>query len=367
MLYHKKKLNNIYNFIHKPCLSLKKKFRLESGYSIINPTIAYKTYGKLNKNKTNAILICHALTGDQYAAGDHPVTRKKGWWNHLIGKGKVFDTNKYFIISSNVLGGCMGTTGPNSLNPETNKIYGLSFPEISIKDMVSLQIELVNCLGIERLFCVVGGSMGGMQVLEWGTNYSDRVKLLIPIATSYRHTAQNIAFHEAGRQAIKADPNWNLGNYTEVKSFPKKGLAAARSIAHITYMSEEHLEAKFGRAKNEKPLSQIFEGSFEVESYLQYQGISFVERSSAIHTDESVEEKISLSDRFGLWIGFHNISQNDFVDIIFKYCEKFKLPFNEKTEKEAIKWSLQRGNRTGRSAWQFIINYAAENNKKIDF
>ena len=300
MLYHKKKFNNIYNFIHKPTLSLKKKFRLESGDFIAEPSIAYKTYGKLNKNKSNAILICHALTGDQYAAGDHPVTKKKGWWNDLIGKEKVFDTNQYFIISSNVLGGCMGTTGPNSLNPETNKIYGLNFPEVSIRDMVSLQVELVNSFGIEKLFCVVGVSMGGMQVLEWGINYSNRVKLLIPIATSYRHTAQNIAFHEAGRQSIKADPDWNEGSYIDAKSFPKKGLAAARSIAHITYMSEEHLESKFGRAKNEKPLSQIFEGSFEVENYLQYQGISFVERfdaNSYLYLTRSMD-RFDLSEHF---------------------------------------------------------------------
>ncbi|MDC3024163.1 homoserine O-acetyltransferase [Alphaproteobacteria bacterium] len=299
MLYHKKK-NNIYNFIHKPSLSLKKKFVLQSGAVINNPTIAYKTYGKLNKKKSNAILICHALTGDQYVAGDHPVTRKKGWWNDLIGKGKVFDTDKYFLISSNVLGGCMGTTGPNALNPTTNKAYGLEFPEISIKDMVSLQVELINNFNIEKLFCVVGGSMGGMQVLEWGINYSHRVKLLIPIATSYRHTAQNIAFHEAGRQAIKADPDWNQGNYINSKSFPKKGLAAARSIAHITYMSEEHLETKFGRAKNKKPLSQIFEGSFEVENYLQYQGISFVERfdaNSYLYLTRSMD-RFDLSERY---------------------------------------------------------------------
>ena len=281
MLYHKKKLKSIYNFVHKPTFTLNKKFNLDSGDYILNPSIAFKTYGRLNKKKSNAILICHALTGDQYAAERHPLTNKRGWWQDLIGKNKVFDTEKYFIISSNVLGGCMGTTGPNSINPITKKIYGLSFPEISIKDMVSLQLELINSFEIDKLFCVVGGSMGGMQVLEWGANFSERVRLLIPIATSYRHTAQNIAFNEAGRQAIKTDPNWQNGEYIKRKSFPKSGLAAARSIAHITYMSEEHLESKFGRTKKSKPLSQIFEGSFQVESYLQYQGISFVERFDA--------------------------------------------------------------------------------------
>ncbi len=300
MLYHKKKLKSIYNFIHKPHLSLKKKFKLESGKILHNPSIAYKTYGKLNKDKSNAILICHALTGDQYAAERHPITSKRGWWQDLIGKNKVFDTKKYFIISSNVLGGCMGTTGHNSINPKTNKIYGLSFPEISIKDIVALQVELINNFEIEKLFCVVGGSMGGMQVLEWGIHYSERVRLLIPIATSYRHTAQNIAFHEAGRQAIKADPKWKKGNYITKQLFPKQGLAAARSIAHITYMSEKHLESKFGRTKKLKPLSQIFEGSFEVESYLQYQGISFVERfdaNSYLYLTRSMD-RFDLSEEF---------------------------------------------------------------------
>ena len=300
MLNYKKKYHNIYNFIHKPNLTLKKKFRLKSGESITNPVVAYKTYGKLNKKKSNAILICHALTGDQYAADIHPITNKKGWWQDLIGKRKVFDINKYFIIISNVLGGCMGTTGPNSVNPMTNKVYGLLFPEITIKDMVDLQVELINSFGIEKLFCVVGGSMGGMQVLEWGINYSHRVKSLIPIATSYRHTAQNIAFHEAGRQSIKADPNWKKRKLLPKKTFPKQGLAAARSIAHITYMSEEHLASKFGRTKNKKHLSQIFEGSFEVESYLQYQGISFVERfdaNSYLYLTRSMD-RFDLSEEF---------------------------------------------------------------------
>ena len=274
-------LNSIYKFSHEPCLKLKKKFRLESGKSIEKPSIAYKTYGNLNKTRSNAILVCHALTGDQYASDFNPITNKKGWWHELIGKNKVFDTKKYFIISSNVLGGCMGTTGPNSINPKTNQVYGLTFPDISIKDMVTLQVELINFLGINKLLCVVGGSMGGMQVLEWGISYYNRVKLLIPIATSFRHTAQNIAFHEAGRQAIKADPNWKTGNYQKFSTPPKKGLAAARMIAHITYMSEKALSFKFGRNKKDKTLSKIFEGSFEVENYLQYQGVSFVKRFDA--------------------------------------------------------------------------------------
>ncbi len=293
-------MNNIYNFSHTPKITLQNNFQLENGKSISKPEIAYKTYGKLDKLKTNAILICHALTGDQYAAGRNPITGKKGWWSNLIGKGKVLDTNKYFIICSNVLGGCMGTTGPKNLDPKTKKTYKLNFPEISIRDMVNLQVELINYLNIENLFCVIGGSMGGMQVLEWGINYSNRVKLLVPIATSFRHTAQNIALHEAGRQAIKADPLWKKGNYRENKQLPKNGLSAARMIAHITYMSEKSLSFKFGRNKKENGLSKIFEGGFEVENYLQYQGTNFVKRfdpNSYIYLTKTMD-KFDLSEKF---------------------------------------------------------------------
>ncbi len=303
-------LNSINNFSHKPSLKLNRKFKLESGKAIDCPTIAYKTYGKLNSKKSNAILVCHALTGDQYAAEYNPITNKKGWWYELIGKGKVFDTKKYFIISSNVLGGCMGTTGPNSINPRTKQPYGLSFPDISIKDMVALQVELIKFLGIKQLLCVAGGSMGGMQVLEWGISYYSRVKLLIPIATSFRHTAQNIAFHEAGRQAIKADPNWKNGSYQKTSNAPKKGLAAARMIAHITYMSEKALSFKFGRNKKDKAISKIFEGTFEVENYLQYQGISFVKRFDAntyLYLTRSMD-RFDLSEKYNnkLALAFKN-------------------------------------------------------------
>ena len=300
MVSDKRNINNIYNFSHTPKISLDSIFNLENGKKIINPEIAYKTYGKLNSKKTNAILICHALTGDQYAAGINPITGKKGWWSNLIGKGKVLDTNKYFIICSNVLGGCMGTTGPKSLNPKTKNAYRLNFPDISIGDMVNLQVELIDYLQIERLFCVIGGSMGGMQVLEWGAKHSNRVRTLIPIATSFRHTAQNIALHEAGRQAVKADPLWDNGRYKENNKLPKKGLAAARMIAHITYMSEKSLSFKFGRNKRSKNLSKIFEGAFEVENYLQYQGKNFVKRfdpNSYIYLTRTMD-KFDLSERF---------------------------------------------------------------------
>ncbi len=282
MISNKTNSKNIYNFKHTPNLVLNKSFKLQNGSILSKPTIAYKTYGKLNSTKSNAILICHALTGDQYASGINPITQKKGWWHDLIGKGKVFDTNLYYMICTNVLGGCMGTTGPKSIDPNTGTYYGNSFPEINIKDMVALQKELIDNLSIKKLLCVVGGSMGGMQVLEWGTAYPERVKLVIPIATSFRHTAQNIAFHEVGRQAIKNDPHWMKGNYIKNKNAPEKGLAAARMVAHITYMSEKALSNKFGRTKkNLNPLSKIFEGTFEVENYLQYQGSSFVDRFDA--------------------------------------------------------------------------------------
>ncbi len=300
MTSNKIQSKNIYNFKHTPNFILNKKFKLENGKFLNSLNIAYKTYGKLNKKKSNAILVCHALTGDQYASGTNPITNKKGWWNDLIGKRKVFDTNSYYIISCNVLGGCMGTTGPKSINSEINSFYGLDFPEISIKDMVNLQKELIDYLGIEKLFCVVGGSMGGMQVLEWGTTFPERVNLAIPIATSYRHTAQNIALHEVGRQAIQNDLNWNSGNYIKNDVSPEKGLAAARMIAHITYMSEKSLSIKFGRNKKNNPLSQIFEGSFEVENYLQYQGSSFVKRfdaNSYLYLTRSMD-RFDLSEKY---------------------------------------------------------------------
>ena len=251
MVSYKKKTNgnNIYQFKHTPCFTVNKSFKLQNGKSILKPIVAYQTYGKLNKEKSNAILICHALTGDQYVAGINPVTKKKGWWHDMIGKGKVFDTRLYYIICCNVLGGCMGTTGPKSIDPKTNKVYGLTFPNISIKDMVFLQKELVSHLGIDKLFCVVGGSMGGMQALEWGVSFPEKVSLVIPVATSYRHTAQNIALHEVGRQAIKNDLNWQKGEYIKASNSPEKGLAAARMVAHITYMSEKSLSNKFGRNK----------------------------------------------------------------------------------------------------------------------
>jgi homoserine O-acetyltransferase len=255
---------------------------LDSGARLGPYTIAYQTYGRLNAERTNAILICHALTGDQYVADPHPVTGKPGWWSTLVGPGKVLDTDRYFLIGTNVLGGCMGSSGPMEINPATGRPWGLSFPVITIADIVRAQKQLIDHLGIETLFCVTGGSMGGMQVLQWAASYPDRVFAAVPIATAARHSAQNIAFHEVGRQAIMADPEWAQGNYQEQGRRPSRGLAVARMAAHITYLSEQALHRKFGRAlRNRDTVTYGFDADFEVESYLRHQGIAFVDRFDA--------------------------------------------------------------------------------------
>ncbi len=242
-------------------------------------TVAYNTYGTLNADKSNAILICHALTMDQYAASQQPLTGKEGWWLNMIGPGKVLDTDKYFFVCSNVLGGCMGTTGPKDINPQTNKVYGLDFPVITIGDMVRTQTLLQDYLEIPDWFSVIGGSMGGMQVLEWASSYSDRCFSAIPIATAAKHSAQNIAFHEIGRQAVMADPNWLGGQYHEHDTKPRAGLSVARMTAHVTYLSESALHRKFGRNLQDRDaLTFGFDADFQVESYLRYQGINFVDR-----------------------------------------------------------------------------------------
>jgi len=255
---------------------------LDSGESIGPFTAAYTTCGTLNSDKSNAILVCHALTGDQYVLEQHPVTGKPGWWELMVGPGKSLDTDRYFIICVNVLGGCMGSTGPRDINPETGRPWGLDFPVITIGDMVRAQALLLDHLGIEKLFCVIGGSMGAMQVLEWAARYSDRVFSAIPIAGAARHSAQNIAFHEVGRQAIMADPDWRRGNYLQEQTNPKAGLSVARMAAHITYLSETALHRKFGRRlQGREEISFGFDADFQVESYLRHQGSTFVERFDA--------------------------------------------------------------------------------------
>ncbi|MBK19395.1 MAG: homoserine O-acetyltransferase [Rhodospirillaceae bacterium] len=256
--------------------------RLDSGAELGPFMIAYQTYGNLNADKSNAILVCHALTGDQYPAEKHPVTQKDGWWDLMIGPGQVIDTDRYFVICSNVLGGCMGTTGPSSIDPKTGEPYGPEFPVITIGDIVRAQKMLIDHLGIEKLFCVIGGSMGAMQVLEWASKYGDSLYSAVPIAGAPRHSAQNIAFHEVGRQAIMADPDWCQGNYITENKRPRRGLAVARMEAHITYLSETALHRKFGRRLQEREkISYGFDADFEVESYLRHQGSTFVERFDA--------------------------------------------------------------------------------------
>ena len=244
--------------------------------------IAYQTAGTLNADRSNAVLICHALTGDQHFAHTHPLTGKPGWWETLVGPGKPVDTDRYFVVCSNVIGSCMGTTGPASINPETGRPYGLDFPLMTIRDMVRAQAMLLDHLGIDSLFLCIGGSMGGMQVLQWAALYPERVFAAMPIATGARHSAQNIAFHEVGRQAIMADPAWADGRYLEEGTRPAKGLGVARMGAHITYLSEPALHRKFGRRfQGGSAPTFSFNADFQIESYLRHQGLSFVERFDA--------------------------------------------------------------------------------------
>jgi homoserine O-acetyltransferase len=254
---------------------------LESGARIDNLEIAYQTYGTLNAARSNAVLVCHALTGDQHLASIHPLTGKPGWWDRMVGPGLPLDPARHFIICSNVVGGCMGSTGPSSVDPATGMAYGLSFPVITIADMVRAQAMLIDALGIETLFAVVGGSMGGMQVLQWAADFPERLFSAVCIAAAPRHSAQNIAFHEVGRQAIMADPDWRGGGYAHHGVRPEKGLAVARMAAHITYLSEPALQRKFGRELQRDGLSWGFDADFQVESYLRHQGTSFVDRFDA--------------------------------------------------------------------------------------
>ncbi|MDD5659676.1 MAG: homoserine O-acetyltransferase [Actinomycetota bacterium] len=270
--------------------------------------IAYETYGVLNEDKNNAIMIFHALTGDAHAAGYHSSGDKKpGWWDTMIGPGKPFDTDKYFVICSNIIGGCKGSTGPSSINPKTSRPYGLSFPVISIRDMIIPQKKLLDHLGIKKLFCVAGGSMGGMQLLQWLVSYPDLSKGAMIIATSPTHTAQAIAFNSVGRYAIIKDPNWNSGDYYEGEK-PDRGLSIARMIGHITYLSEESMHKKFGRKiiDDKQSLADYanFTKEFEVESYLQYQGKSFIKRFDA----NSYLYITKAIDNFNITDGFENLA-----------------------------------------------------------
>jgi homoserine O-acetyltransferase len=254
---------------------------LDCGAVVAPLAVAYRTYGRLNAARTNAVLVCHALTGDQYVAEPHPLTGKPGWWDTVVGPGKPIDTDRYFVICANVLGGCMGSSGPAEPKPDGSGLWGTDFPSITIRDMVRAQKRLVEHLGIGRLLAVVGGSMGGMQVLEWAATYPEMVVAAAPIATATYHSAQNIAFHEVGRAAIHGDPDWKGGRYWEDDTIPAKGLSVARMVAHITYLSEQALGRKFGRRLRGASALTFLEDVFEVESYLRHQGSTFVRRFDA--------------------------------------------------------------------------------------
>ena len=270
------------NFDNINKLTINKKLLLDCGVQLDKFDIAFETYGKLDQNKTNAILVFHALSGDQFVTGINKVTGKDGWWNLVVGENKPIDTKKYFVICANVIGGCMGSTGPKEICKETGKPYGLSFPVITIKDMVKAQAYLLDHLGIKKTLSVLGGSMGGMQALQFCSIYPDRTFTAVPIACAASHSAQNIAFNELARQAIMADPEWDSGNYISSGKVPRKGLAIARMAGHISYLSEQGLQNKFGRKLQEdQGLQFSFDADFQVESYLKYQGYSFVDRFDA--------------------------------------------------------------------------------------
>jgi homoserine O-acetyltransferase len=259
-----------------------KPLKLDCGKTINDFPLAYETYGTLNENKDNAILVFHALTGDQFVTGTNPVTNKEGWWVTAVGPGKAIDTNKYFVICANVIGGCMGSWGPSNNNKETNQPYGLDFPVITIKDIVKAQESLLDYLGIKKLLCATGGSMGGMQLLQFCATFPDKTFSAIPIACSASHSAQNIALNELARQAIMADPVWNEGKYFLKDTQPKNGLAVARMVGHISYLSDQGMQEKFGRKLQEKADYEFsFNADFQVESYLRHQGNTFVERFDA--------------------------------------------------------------------------------------
>tara|TARA_A100001011_G_scaffold397049_1_gene496829 strand:+ start:1318 stop:2466 length:1149 start_codon:yes stop_codon:yes gene_type:complete len=285
-------------------------FDLESGEIVKNLKIAFKTFGKLNSKKTNAILICHALTGDQYVTGNNPITGREGWWARMVGPDKPIDTNKFYVICSNVIGGCAGSTGPKEINYENKNIYGGDFPSVTIKDIVKAQSLLVEGLNIKKLYSVIGGSMGAMQALQWSIDFPDRISNIIHIAGALKHSAQNIAFHEVGRQAIMNDPVWKKGKYFDSNEKPERGLSVARMIAHITYLSEDAMHRKFGRKLQSRDIISFgFDADFQVESYLRYQGKSFVERFDAnsylyltramdyFDYDETFKKKIEFSNK----------------------------------------------------------------------
>ncbi|MFM8244995.1 MAG: homoserine O-acetyltransferase [Candidatus Fonsibacter sp.] len=308
MIFDKTKIKN---------LNIKNPLQLESGKILNEYSIAYETFGELNSKKNNAILVFHALSGDQFVTGTHPITNKEGWWVTAVGPSLAIDTNKYFVICANVLGGCMGSSGPSTIDPTTKEIYGLKFPLVTIKDIVNSQINLLDHFGIDKVLAVIGGSMGGMQALQFCSSYPNRTYSAIPIACTASHSAQNIAFNELARQAIMADPDWSNGDYIKNKKSPEKGLSVARMAGHISYLSEVGLQNKFGRKlQNTKDFKFSFDADFQIESYLKHQGKSFVERFDA-NTYLYVSRAM---DYFDLYRDNNGNLSNAFKDTKIKFC-----------------------------------------------
>ena len=306
--------------------------KLDSGFNLKDFQIAFKAFGNLNANKDNAILICHALTGDQYVSETNPITKKDGWWSRMVGVNKPIDTNKYYVICSNVIGGCAGTTGPKEINFQTNVPYGREFPAVTVRDMVKIQNYLIETLSIEKLFAVVGGSMGAMQALQWTINYPQKIQNVIHIAGALKHSAQNIAFHEVGRQAIMNDPNWNKGGYNKNNIIPERGLAVARMIAHITYLSDDAMHRKFGRKLQSRDIISFgFDADFQIESYLRYQGRSFVERfdaNSYLYLTRAMDY-FDLEKKFSTAIEFSPIPNQHIRYLIISFTSDWLFPTSE--------------------------------------
>ena len=312
--------------------------KLVSGLILKDFKLAFKTFGSLNQNKTNAILICHALTGDQYVSGQNPITDRDGWWSRMVGPDKPIDTNKFFVICSNVLGGCAGSTGPKEnkdYDKNQDEIYGGDFPSITIKDMVNAQAKLIDALGIDQLFSVVGGSMGAMQALQWSIDFPNKIQTIIHIAGALKHSAQNIAFHEVGRQAIMNDPNWHKGNYLGKKSIPERGLSVARMIAHITYLSEDAMHRKFGRKLQSRDIISFgFDADFQIESYLRYQGRSFVERfdaNSYLYLTRAMDY-FDHSETYRKTLEFINNENNHIKYLVISFTSDWLFPTRENKE-----------------------------------
>ena len=308
---------------------------LDSGYELNDFRISFKSYGTLNNEKSNAILICHALTADQFVTNNNPITGKEGWWSNMVGPGKPIDTNKFYVICSNVLGGCIGSTGPKEIKSDTKSPYGIKFPTITIKDMVKVQKILIDEIKIDKLYAVIGASMGAMQVLQWVIDYPEKINNSIHIAGALKHSAQNIAFHEVGRQAIMSDPNWHNGNYLIKNTKPERGLSVARMIAHITYLSEEALHRKFGRKLQSRDLVSFgFDADFQVESYLRYQGSSFVKRfdaNSYLYMTRAMDY-FDVSEIFEKNMNFNTENNDHIHHCVISFTSDWLFPTNENKE-----------------------------------